>query len=169
MRKLPVLKWLNFVFVVFVEDRRGEANIVLGNMPFDIPAQKWKIEDTSRPIAALFQDSNDEDWYSYFLLCLFGYQRLSHSWRVAHAISKGLLSMSLRKTSIPSDTVMRLLADIESNYPKSDKDEIRAPFVLDLDSDQEYSDSASVEHLAGQLDESVMFWEYTNFDQTRLN
>lgn len=118
---------------------------------------------------ALFQHTEDENWYSYFLLCLYGYERLSHSWRVARAILKGLLSMSLRKTSIPSDTVLRLLYDLENSHPKLDSDEIRAPFVLDLDSDQEYSDSASVEQLANQLEEGIMFQDFTNVFAEELN
>lgn len=116
----------------------------------------------------LIQHTEGENWYSYLLLCLYGYQRLSRSWRVARAISKALLSMAVRRTDIAIDAVHKLLADLESQYPR-DLDEVRAPFPMDLDSEEEH-DCLTVEHLAGQLQENMALREFTNiFDREMLN
>lgn len=118
---------------------------------------------------AVLQHTEDENWYYFFLLCLYGYQRLSRSWRVALAISKGLLSMTLRKTNIPASTVRRLLADLEANSRHDSQYEIRAPFTLELNSGQRNPNSVTVEQLAGQLEENIMFRSFTNFFDEELN
>lgn len=115
---------------------------------------------------ALLQYTEDDDWYSYLLLCLYGYQRLSQSWRVARAISKGLLSMMLRKSNIPAFNARKLLSDLETGVSKGDDGQIHAPFALDLGGGRESSESTTVERLADQLEENFMLRELTNiFDQ----
>lgn len=83
--------------------------------------------------------------------------------------------MILSKTKIPANTVRRLLNDLEANsrdatgQDATSQDGIRAPFSLDLDSNHLPSDSTSVEHLAGQLEENIMLRSFTNFFDEELN
>lgn len=74
--------------------------------------------------------------------------------------------MTLRKTNIPTQIVQRLIADLDQCKEVDDHGEIRAPFTLDLDSDRAtHPASATVEHLAGQLEENIMLRDLTTFHE----
>lgn len=114
----------------------------------------------------LMKDTGDEDWYHTLLLCLYGYQRLSRSWRVARAVSKGLLSMFLLKSNMQSSTAYHILQDLEAGSPDRFPGEVRATFMLDLDRARSEPSSATVEHLAAQFEENAILKDYTTlFDK----
>ncbi|KJZ68893.1 hypothetical protein HIM_11715 [Hirsutella minnesotensis 3608] len=80
----------------------------------------------------LLETMKEENWQSYLLLCLYGYERLSRSWRVARAITKGLLSMALRRGGISSGVAIRVLNALGHSSSDQLLGGIRATFMLDL-------------------------------------
>lgn len=112
--------------------------------------------------AVLLTDSTEETWYPYLLLCVYGYERLGRSWRVAEGISKGLLSMILQKSDVPSHMARRIMHDIENSTINRLPGEIRATFMADLSLGLSNPGSATVEHLAEQFEGNAMLSDYTN-------
>ncbi|KAG6006167.1 hypothetical protein E4U21_007277 [Claviceps maximensis] len=116
--------------------------------------------------AILETSPKDNDWYTYLLYCLYGYKSLSQSWRVAKSISRGLLSLTIRKGGMSSENARQILLDIENDNPAQVPVEIRATFMLDLDRALSEPDTATVEYLANQFEDNVMMEKYTNiFDE----
>ncbi|KAG5979046.1 hypothetical protein E4U54_006986 [Claviceps lovelessii] len=117
--------------------------------------------------AILEMNPKDEDWYTYLLHCLYGYKSLSQSWRVAKSISRGLLSLTIRKGGMSSEKAHQILRDIENSNPHQMPGEIRATFMLDLDRALSEPDTATVEYLANQFEDNVIMEKYTNiFDKS---
>ncbi|KAH0533397.1 hypothetical protein TsFJ059_001973 [Trichoderma semiorbis] len=104
----------------------------------------------------------DEDWFFYFLLCVYGYERLRRSWRVTASISRALLSMALRKGDITSIQARRILEDLQSDRFRKRFGEIRATFMADLDMAASDPSSATVEKQAGDFEHNAMLRDYTN-------
>ncbi|KAL7941836.1 N-terminal fungal transcription regulatory domain-containing protein [Trichoderma barbatum] len=104
----------------------------------------------------------DEDWFFYFLLCVYGYERLRRSWRVTASISRALLSMALRKGDITSSTARRILKDLQSDHFRKKFGEIRATFMADLELAVSDPVSATVEKQAGDFEHNAMLRDYTN-------
>ncbi|KAK5990592.1 Nitrogen assimilation transcription factor nit-4-like protein [Cladobotryum mycophilum] len=114
---------------------------------------------------AVLRRTDEESWYFYFLLCVYGYEGLRRSWRVTEAITRGLLSMALRNGDISSETARHILKDVEENTKgpaASSPSEIRATFMVDLDLAWSDPGSATVEKLAENFEENVAFRDYTN-------
>ncbi|KAJ4863569.1 fungal zn(2)-Cys(6) binuclear cluster domain-containing protein [Trichoderma breve] len=104
----------------------------------------------------------DDDWFFYFLLCVYGYEQLRRSWRVTASISRALLSMALRKGDITSGTARRILKDLQSDRYRKRFGEIRATFMADLDLAESDPGSATVEKQAGDFEHNAMLRDYTN-------
>ncbi|KAL7915456.1 N-terminal fungal transcription regulatory domain-containing protein [Trichoderma velutinum] len=104
----------------------------------------------------------DDDWFFYFLLCVYGYERLRRSWRVTASISRALLSMALRKGDITSSTARRILKDLQSDRFRKRFGEIRATFMADLDLAASDPGSATVEKQADDFEHNAMLRDYTN-------
>ncbi|KAK8071514.1 hypothetical protein PG996_004862 [Apiospora saccharicola] len=112
---------------------------------------------------AVLRDSRDPEWYQYLLLCLYGYETLRRPFRVAEAIGRGLLTMMLRdkdgSTSAQAHEILRHLKERGLSYIT---DEIRAPFMGDLELAQTDPDGATMEKLAGDFEDMALFQEFTN-------
>ncbi|KAK8043263.1 hypothetical protein PG993_005693 [Apiospora rasikravindrae] len=114
---------------------------------------------------AMLRDSRDPEWYQYLLLCLYGYETLRRPFRVAEAIGRGLLTMMLRDknndtfTSAQAHEILRNLKERGLSYST---DEIRAPFMGDLELAQTDPEGAAVEKLAGDFEDMALFQEFTN-------
>ncbi|QYS95150.1 Zn(2)-C6 fungal-type domain-containing protein [Trichoderma simmonsii] len=104
----------------------------------------------------------DEDSFFYFLLCVYGYERLRRSWRVTASVSRALLSMALRKGGITSGTARRILKDLQSDRFRKKFGEIRATFMADLDLAASDPGSATVEKQAEDFEHNAMLRDYTN-------
>ncbi|KAG5917887.1 hypothetical protein E4U61_002233 [Claviceps capensis] len=116
--------------------------------------------------AILETNPKDKDWYTYLLHCLYGYKSLSQSWRVAKSITKGLLSLTIRKGGMSSEKASQILRDLDNNDTHQMPGEIRATFMLDLDRALSEPDTATVEYLANQFEDNVIMERYTNlFDK----
>jgi len=111
---------------------------------------------------AILDHTEDKRWYSYFLLCLYGYRDLSRSWRVTRSISKGLLSMALRQGDMTGDTARNLLRDLDTRDPDEVSESIRATFMLDLELASNEPERATVERLAADFEGNAMMVDYTN-------
>ncbi|KAF4508846.1 hypothetical protein G6O67_005177 [Ophiocordyceps sinensis] len=111
---------------------------------------------------AILDSVMDENWYSCLLLCIYGYESLGRSWRVAEAITKALLSMTLRKKDVSSDAARRIVRDLENKNWARIPGSIRATFMADLDLAMSDPGSATVECLAAQFEENAMLRDYTN-------
>ncbi|KJZ69239.1 hypothetical protein HIM_11362 [Hirsutella minnesotensis 3608] len=111
-------------------------------------------------INAILNGPKEENWYSDILLCVYAYESLGRSWRVAGAIAKGLLSLIMQKSDVPSRTARRILHDLERN-PDHFPGEIRATFMVDLNLALSDPGSATVEHLAKQFEDNVLLKDYT--------
>ena len=95
------------------------------------------------------------------MLCIYAYERLGRSWRVAAGIAKGLLSLTMQKSDIPSRTARRILHDLENDNLGGISGEIRATFMADLSLALSDPGSATVEHLAKQFEDNVLLKDYT--------
>lgn len=112
---------------------------------------------------AVLHHPKDENWFFYFLLCVYGYERLRPCWRVTRAISTALLSMALRKGDITSPTARQLLHDINGNNSGYQlPGEVRATFMMDLDLAKSDPESATVEKIAQDFDQNLLLQQYTN-------
>ncbi|KAK8000824.1 hypothetical protein PG990_013424 [Apiospora arundinis] len=112
---------------------------------------------------AMLRDSQDPEWYQYMLLCLYGYETLRRPFRVAEAIGRGLLTMMLRDnkdvTSAQAHEILRHLQERGLSYVTDD--EIRAPFMGDLELAQTDPAGAAMEKLAGDFEDMALFREFT--------
>ncbi|KAK6859323.1 hypothetical protein PG995_002959 [Apiospora arundinis] len=112
---------------------------------------------------AMLRDSQDPEWYQYLLLCLYGYETLRRPFRVAEAIGRGLLTMMLRDnkdvTSAQAHEILRHLQERGLSYVTDD--EIRAPFMGDLELAQTDPAGAAMEKLAGDFEDMALFREFT--------
>jgi hypothetical protein len=114
---------------------------------------------------ALLYQPKEEDWVFYFLLCVYGYERLHTHWRVTKAISTALLSLALRKGDISSVAARQILADLEQSTASDAiplNEAIRAGFMADLDLEGPKSNSTTVENLAHDIEDNLLLEEFTN-------
>ncbi|KAL7944147.1 N-terminal fungal transcription regulatory domain-containing protein [Trichoderma barbatum] len=117
---------------------------------------------------AVLHHPKEENWFFYFLLCVYGYERLRPCWRVTQAISTALLSMALRKGDITSPTARQLLRDINGNSGYQLPGEVRATFMVDLELATSDPESATVERIAQDFDQNLLLQQYTNiFDKSK--
>lgn len=112
---------------------------------------------------AMLQNTEQKDWFLYFLLCLYGYESLCKSFRVTEAIGKGLLSMALRNGSLSGDHARRIMAEFQERKLWTHlKEEICALCMVDLDLAMSDPPAATVETIAGDFDDNAMIQDYTN-------
>ena len=112
---------------------------------------------------AMLTTSKDETWYYYFLLCIYGYERLGRSWRVTKSISTALLSMAMRQGDLSSENAIAILHDLDEITFPDLQGEVRATFMADLDLAQTDPEGARVESQAGEFGQNAMFDELTYF------
>ncbi|TWU74250.1 hypothetical protein ED733_004393 [Metarhizium rileyi] len=113
----------------------------------------------------LLYNPKDDNWFFYFQLCLYGYERLCPCWRVAKAIARALLSLAIRKGDISSSTARQVWSNIERNSMPdllSADEDVRATFMADLNLAESDPESATVEKLAADFEQNILLQEYTN-------
>ena len=114
---------------------------------------------------AMLKDTRDPEWRFYFLVCTYGYENLRRSYRLAEAMTSSLLSMAMRSGDMLCDEARRLLHQLRSRKLKSRSDEnIRAPFLGDIDLAMTDANAASVENLAANFEDLALFSQFTNLD-----
>lgn len=103
------------------------------------------------------------NWYADMLVCIYAYEALGRSWRVAGGIAKGLLSLAMQKSDMPSHTARAILRTFDEDHLNKLSSEIRATFMVDLELALSDPASATVEHLAAQFEETIMLKDFTTF------
>lgn len=111
-------------------------------------------------INAILNSAKEGNWYSDLLVCIYAYESLGRSWRVSDSSAKGLLTLAMQKSDIPSLTARRILSDIEKD-PDRIPQPIRATFMGDLNLALSDPGRASMEHLATIFEDSVALKDYT--------
>lgn len=114
-------------------------------------------------INAILNGERTQNWYSDLLLCICAYESLSRSWRIAAPIAKSLLTLAMQKSNMPSGTARHILNDLEKEHQNPILGDIRATFMADLDLAQSDPSSATVEHLAKQLEDNMLLSDFTTF------
>lgn len=112
-------------------------------------------------INAILDGKRVQNWYSDLLLCIYAYESLGRSWRVAASIAKALLSLTMQKTDMPSRTARRILHDLEKDRVGQMSSAIRATFMADLDLAVSDPSSATVENLARQFEDNLLLKDFT--------
>lgn len=112
---------------------------------------------------AVLQDTRDSEWRSYFLLCIYGYENLRQSYRVAEAIGRGLLSMTLRNGDLTPGEARQILRQLQERGLSGISGDLRATFMVDLNLAMTDPDKAKVESLAHNFEDMALFQEFTNF------
>ena len=114
---------------------------------------------------AILSGNKVKNWYSDLLICIYAYESLGRSWRVATYIVKGLLSLAIEKSDMSSRTARRILNDLEERHPGQCLGPIRATFMADLNLALSDPSSATVERLAEQFEDNVLLKDFTvSFD-----
>ena len=117
-------------------------------------------------VNAILDDKGDTDWYNDLLMCIYAYKSLSRAWRVAACISKGLLSLAMRKSELKSGTALSVLKDLRNGGYESISGELRAMFMADLNLALSDPTRASMEYLASHFEENMWLKDYTTlFEQ----
>lgn len=99
-------------------------------------------------VNAILNGPEEANWYIDLLLCIYAYESLGRSRRVAAGIAKGRLSLALQKSYMPSRTARRILRDLERDHPSRFAGQVRATFMVDLSLALSDPSSATAEHLA---------------------
>lgn len=110
-------------------------------------------------VNAMLERPRDPDWHTYFLLCIYGYENLRRPYLISEALAKSLLAMTLRKTDMSGEEARRILAEIEQGGLERVQEEIRAPFMGDLELALRDPTNASVEMTARLFEEMALFNE----------
>ncbi|KAL9948678.1 hypothetical protein ACHAP6_006005 [Verticillium nonalfalfae] len=115
---------------------------------------------------AVLKDTGDPEWRFYFLHCVYGYESLRKSYRLAEAIGRALLAMTLRNgdiTGLEARTILQQLKQRGLDHPSGD---IRATFMGDLELAMTNPGEAKVETLAGQFEDVALFQEFIDMEST---
>ncbi|CRK30638.1 hypothetical protein BN1723_014401 [Verticillium longisporum] len=115
---------------------------------------------------AVLKDKGDPEWRFYFLHCVYGYESLRKSYRLAEAIGRALLAMTLRNgdiTGLEARTILQQLKQRGLDHPSGD---IRATFMGDLELAMTNPGEAKVETLAGQFEDVALFQDFIDMEAT---
>ncbi|KAM4062178.1 fungal zn(2)-Cys(6) binuclear cluster domain-containing protein [Hirsutella rhossiliensis] len=113
---------------------------------------------------AVLHEPKDPAWRFYFLHCVHGYGSLRRSYRVAEAVGRALLTMTLRSGDMSSDEARSIFGRLKKRGLAYVSDEIRATFMVDLDLAMTDPDDSSVEKLAQGFEDWTLFREFTHLD-----
>ncbi|KAI8184095.1 hypothetical protein KHU50_001968 [Colletotrichum sp. SAR 10_65] len=113
---------------------------------------------------AVLHNTQDPEWRLYFLACIYGYEGLRTSYRVAEVISRGLLTMSLREGDMSGNEARHLLKQVTGPEGAGGKGDVRATFMADLDLAMTDPEAAKVESLAKKFEDVALFSDFTTMD-----
>lgn len=117
---------------------------------------------------AVLHDTQNPEWRFYFLACIYGYEGLRRSYRIAEVISRGLLAMTLRDGDISGTEARVLLKHIREAEKIHAKENVRATFMVDLDLAMTDPEAARVENLAGRFEDIALFRDFTTVDDDKV-
>ncbi|OTA94554.1 hypothetical protein M434DRAFT_10626 [Hypoxylon sp. CO27-5] len=121
---------------------------------------------------AMLEDGEDPQTRLYFLLCVYGYERLKRPYRISRVIVQGLLSMMLRDTDMSSKEARKIMDDLgEGGWDKVTKEvdeKIRATFMVDLNLADKDPERARVENMAEEFENMALFQDFLNRDKMEM-
>lgn len=111
---------------------------------------------------AALKSPSDDNWKSYFVLCIRGYSKLAASFRFASGLAQGLLGMALDVGAISHDEALILNCELRYEATRYGyfKDTVQG-FTLDLNLAQSNQKAARVEELIDKFEEITLFNELT--------
>ncbi|GKT91487.1 N-terminal fungal transcription regulatory domain-containing protein [Colletotrichum tofieldiae] len=112
----------------------------------------------------MLHETTNPEWRFYFLACIYGYEGLQKSYRVAEVITRGLLTMMLKDRHISVTEARQRLEHIRRAGKNHATGHVRATFMVDLDLAMMDPDAAKVENLAGRFEEIALFQDLTSAD-----
>ncbi|KAK8072433.1 hypothetical protein PG996_005781 [Apiospora saccharicola] len=113
---------------------------------------------------AVLQDTDDSQWLEYLLLCIYGYETLRRHFRVAETIGRGLLTMALRNKNINSEDACNILGCLQEQGLGHANEGIRATFMGDLQLAHSNPEAATMERLASNFHDMVLFQDFIHSD-----
>nr|XP_036575264.1 Nitrogen assimilation transcription factor nit-4-like protein 1 [Colletotrichum truncatum]KAF6781808.1 Nitrogen assimilation transcription factor nit-4-like protein 1 [Colletotrichum truncatum] len=113
---------------------------------------------------AVLHDTDNPEWRFYFLVCIYGYEGLRKSYRVAEIVSQGLLTMTVRDGDISSSEARQLLNEIKEVEGSHASGDVRATFMVDLDLAMVDPEAARVENLAERFEDIALFRDFTTVE-----
>lgn len=114
---------------------------------------------------AVVQDTEDPQWWAYFMLCLNCYADLYGAFRIAGGIAKSLLSVALRLKVITASEALALLARIsERGIDDTNIQNISASFVVDLNLADADRVAAQLMSLNKSFEDLTLFGEFTEIE-----
>ena len=113
---------------------------------------------------AVLQDTASDDWLFYFLVCLYGYERLRPSYPVTRAITEGLLTMCVRDNRMSTGMARRTREELAERDRQGQitLEAMDSIFALDLDLTTSDPTSASVDSLSKAFEDHALIQEFTN-------
>ncbi|KAI0840471.1 hypothetical protein F5Y06DRAFT_241282 [Hypoxylon sp. FL0890] len=121
---------------------------------------------------AMLENGEDPQTRLYFLLCVYGYERLKRPYRISRVIVQGLLSMMLRDTDMSGEEARKILGDLGEerwDWVKKEVDEkIRATFMVDLNLASKDPERAMVENMADEFENMALFQDFLNWDKMKM-
>ncbi|KAI1417601.1 hypothetical protein F5Y13DRAFT_151386 [Hypoxylon sp. FL1857] len=121
---------------------------------------------------AMLENGEDPQTRLYFLLCVYGYERLKRPYRISRMIVQGLLAMMLRDTDMSSEEARKIMEDLgEGGWDRVTKEvdeKIRATFMVDLNLAVDNPEQASVENMADQFENMALFQDFLNRDKMEM-
>ncbi|OTA66428.1 hypothetical protein K449DRAFT_365412 [Hypoxylon sp. EC38] len=121
---------------------------------------------------AMLEDGEDPQTRLYFLLCVYGYERLKRPYRISRVIVQGLLSMMLRDTDMSSEEARKIMDDLRDGswdrVAKEVDEKIRATFMVDLNLANKDPERANVENMAEEFEDMALFQDFLNRDKMEM-
>ncbi|KAI1143862.1 hypothetical protein F5Y05DRAFT_362848 [Hypoxylon sp. FL0543] len=121
---------------------------------------------------AMLENSEDPETRLYFLLCVYGYERLKRPYRISRVIVQGLLSMMLRDTDMSGEEARKILGDLGDDrwdqVTKQVEEKIRATFMVDLNLAAKDPERAMVENMAEEFEGMALLQDFLNRDKMEM-
>ncbi|KAF2972120.1 hypothetical protein GQX73_g1422 [Xylaria multiplex] len=103
----------------------------------------------------------DPEWHIYLLLCIYGYERLGHTYRISEVIGRALLVMTMRNTQMSGTEASKIMEELKMSgivhVNEGIQDRIRATFMADLTLALTNPEAANVENMANEFSDLATF------------
>lgn len=111
---------------------------------------------------AVLHDTRRKDWLFYFMICVYGYEGLRPSFQISEAIIAGLLSMTLQRGELTTESARSILKEMQRKAINPSTDKINGSFAIDIDLSTSDPTSASLDSLAESFEDNAMLRDLTN-------
>ncbi|KAI0512804.1 hypothetical protein F5B22DRAFT_294743 [Xylaria bambusicola] len=110
----------------------------------------------------------DPEWHLYLLLCIYGYERLSRTFRISEVVAQGLLTMTMRDTDMTGREAYKIMETLKERgliHVMEDLEEkIHATFMIDLNLAFTNPEAACAENMANEFTDLATFQDLVDLD-----